>query len=321
MTNKEAQLNDCFTFKQLEDFFKKYPIHDHIAGSHRVHYHDIGTYIIAFKHYINTGEDVMPDYFKISNVLYSLRDYLSYVKDNYQDIDTDVLKDEIEYLLNYNWYWDIDSFLNKLRITKEFLIRELLEINNGFRKHNKIQEIKEQNELDEYIRRYYNKSKAPRDEIRNCLYSIEKESLISKDIIDLRNIKYPIILLLYLNNQVVSIHKVTHSLERAMANYKSKKSFEFYRYKYFNEEIINDVFAEGIVNYNPVNISTKAITLSNTIYRTLNHVKKRYKNEIDLRKIKKVIDKYNLPLYNLKNGSQVVDKDLFDNALRLYYKR
>ncbi|OZV13465.1 hypothetical protein CIW83_02665, partial [Tissierella sp. P1] len=61
---------------------------------------------------------------------------------------------------------------------------------------------------------------------------------------------------------------------------------------------------------------------SNSIYRYLNQIKLRYKGvrDIDMWVIKKVIKIYDIPLYTINNGQVVVDKDLFDDAIKKYYE-
>lgn len=321
-------LNKTFTFEQLKSFFKQYPIKNRSEGRFFYDCDETDVYLFGFKHFAETGEDVMQEYFKIKRILMYHPETIGVFSGHYYHDVTHINKyiEELMFILNYKGTWNIDYLMNKFGCTRDKLEKDLKEILDGFPAANKEKMEKRQEEQNEYIERYYSAERVLEKEEINDFFKnkIEKcfKNKKDKDLIDIRKIKYPIVLFLFKDNKMISIHKVKSNLEQSMSNYKKTKKFDSYSYLYVDEKSIEEIFAESIVRYNPNNLNTNTISLSNPIYRTLNQIKIRYKGikEIDLRVIKKVINIYELTTYNLNNGSIVVDKDLFDKALNSYYK-
>lgn len=145
-------------------------------------------------------------------------------------------------------------------------------------------------EKDEYIKKYYNAKRLLKTEEIEKLFkttlSLDKllDNRIDKDIINLINIKYPIILFLFKNDNIVSILKIDQTFEQKMAYHRKVKEFDSYAYIYTNETFINDIYMEAIVRYNPIYFNNNNILdMSGSIY-----------------------------------GHTFLDKDLFDEAIKKY---
>ena len=316
-----------FTMEQLAEFLKRYPVHG-LKDANYVKQDETDVYLIAFKHYVEHGEDIMADYYRVKDTafhVYNIGAYRDYYKHGYQSYDLlhNIISD-LKFAINYDGTWDVDLILNTIGCSKEHIKNCLYEIENDFPKYTEKNNLNKKKEHENYIEKYYEMertlTKEDLDIFFNKTIMEEMSSTIDKNIVDVTNIKYPILVFFYKDNKVISINKVVKGLEASLVNYKKSKNFDSYTYIYINESIIDDILAEAFTRYNPSNMISNAITIKNSIYRTLKQIKQRYKDEnrVDLRVIKKIISMYDIPLYNLRNDQQIVDKDLFDEALNKY---
>lgn len=320
MSNKRM-----FSFDQLMEFFDKHPICNCNEYLTTFNFDESDMYLAAFKHYAETKEDLLPEYFKIKKILI----YLGQIDmDNFQSLyDINVSKElrDIYYILNYKGYWNVDNIANLFGMNRQKIMRILKEIEDGFPTLT-AEKDKESCQLQEEFNNSYYRAKRlmSKNELdKFFLYDI-KQNISKKyirDITDVTDVNYPILVFLYKDNKVVCIRKVTKKLDASLANYRKSENFDEYAYIHISEDAIEDVLAEAMVRYNPIDMYSNAITIKNSIYRTLNHIKRRYKQDsrIDLRVIKKLIEMYEIPVYNLNNGMTVVDKDLFDDAVKKYF--
>lgn len=309
-----------FSLEQLKDFLEKYPVSLFKDGK-TASINESNIYLNAFKQYIEDGTDILSEYNEIQNSLYCLNEIKSIGIDYFRhggDLCLYNIIKQIEYLTNYRGYWEVS---NKCIEEAERLLKE---ISTEFTVGNKKKEEEKRNAQKDYIDRYYMAerilSKSDLEAVVNCDIHKNISGKFDKDFMDVRDINYPIILFLYNQNKVVSIHKVEKKMDVSLINHKKTKDFDKYSYVHINENIITDVLVELYVRYNPIYMGQNCIDLNNSIYRTLNQIKRRHKDNIrvDLRAIRKVIDLYEIPVYNLRNGHTVVDKDLFEEAINLY---
>lgn len=320
MTNKKL-----FSFEQLMEFFNKHRICSYDEYLTTFNFDESDMYLAAFKHYAETKEDLLPEYIKIKKILINLGQI---DMDNFQNLyDINVNKElsDIYYILNYKGYWNVDNIANIFGMNRQKIMRILKEIEDGFPTLT-AEKDKESCQLQEEFNNSYYKakrlmSKNELDEffLYNIKQNISKRYL--RDITDVTNVNYPVLVFLYKNNKVACIRKVTKKLDASLSNYRRSENFDEYAYIHISEDVIEDILAEAMVRYNPIDMYSNAITIKNSIYRTLNHIKRRYKQDsrIDLRVIKKLIEMYEIPVYNLNNGMTVVDKDLFDEAVKKYF--
>lgn len=324
MKNK-SEVN--FTMEQLKGFLEKYPVHG-LKDANFINQDETNIYLIAFKYYIEHGEDIMADYYRIKDTVadcFNMGTYRSYfIYDDSSDKVLQKIIQDINFVINYTGIWNVDALLNSLNCSKEKLIQCLHEVENNFPKYHEDKILEREKELENYIEKYYEVKRNLTNEDLDLFFAKtiaqEMSSNIDKNVVDVTNIKYPILVFLYKGNKIISINKVIKNLEAALVNHKKNKNFDSYTYIYVNEDVIDDILVESFVRYNPVQMLSNAITVKNSIYRTLGQIKQRYKNNkrVDLRVIKNIISIYEIPMYNLMNGQQIVDKDLFDEALDKY---
>lgn len=174
-----------------------------------------------------------------------------------------------------------------------------------------------------YIKKYDNVKYNSYDTVNEYIKGIYSNLLSIKDKVAVvpEDVKYPVVLFIYNENEVVSIHKVQKKLEAFISRYiATYHDFTGYSYAYVQENLFEDVFVELIVKLNPPNQYQNSIKLSNSLYRTLKQIKKRYKGikGINLTTIKNIIKIYQIPIYSLKNGTQFVSMDRFEKCLREY---
>lgn len=321
---KNTELN--FTIDQLAEFLKKYPIQG--LKSYRDIFEDeTEVYLFAFKYYVEHGEDILGDYYRIKDTVINLSDEIEIYRDRYLHegySDTNIIVKKLKFVINYEGPWNAEKILEEIGWSKERLDEVLNEVQNDFPKYKDKMKIKKKKQQEDYIKKYYEAKRTLTEEdinlFLNCTLKKEISSKINKDIIDVTAIEYPILVFMYKNDKIISIRKVTKNLEISMINYKKTMDFDTYAYIYINENIINDIFAEALIRYNPINMAANAINISNSIYRTLEQIKKRYKDNasVNLRIIKNVINIYHIPIYYLNNGQGIIDKDIFDKELSKY---
>ena len=322
-----------FDFKELESFFEKYPMKTYLCDKFfDTSEHRINDHLIAFRHLQLTDEDIMPEYIKLMSILsnnLNIREHY-YQKGYYVNLPEQIIErniEELKYIVNYRGFWNIEKLLDYFDFNKEIIFKDLKQLTSMIPiKLEKEKQLKER-EIENFIQRYYEKKRTLTNEKLNHIFKnkIEKkmtEKILNKDYLDLTGIKYPILLLLFKSNKLTYLSIVDKSLDQRMSNYKKNKEFDGYSYIHFEEEVIQDIYAEAIIRYNPKDVTFSAIDMSNSIYRSLNQIKQRYKGvkDIDLWVIKKIIKLYEIPTYRLNGGQVVLDKDLFDKAIRKYYE-
>lgn len=334
--------DNLFRFEELVKFFKEYPIDEHIAVYERSHIYRYGgsnpykltDYLKAFKQQSESGNNVMKEYVLILNTLLKIRDFkelyfksYSYYNRLYMDIDYDEFVNHCYYIINYKGFWNIDELMDRVGLSKEILLNDCHEINHNFpterASHNEKVKKSRENRVNEYYKKKRLLSSDQMDDIFKNLIgkSFLKKNRINKNNLNITNVKYPVLLILFKDDEAVYITKVTSKLVERLLGCISKQNFDSYFYSYFSEDTIDDVYAEFLVRYNPKNVRQATIGLKNSIYRSLNHIKERYRGvkDIDMRVIKNVIEIYEIPIYYLNSGQIVVDKDLIDNAIQNYY--
>lgn len=317
-----------FTIDQLTEFFKKYPIHG-LKDMNFIKHDETDIYLLAFKYYIEHGVDIMEEYYRIKDAViycYNINDYRSmYIHEDYS-YNNHLVKivEELKFVINYNGAWNIEQILNLLGSSREKIQACIYEIENDFPKYFEKIEMKRKEDQEEYVKKYYEVQRILTKEDLDLFFDKTIHEQIShkidKNIVDVTAIKYPILVFFYKDNLLIAIRKIVKNLEASMVNYKKSIDFDNYSYIYISEDIIDDTQAEALVRYNPIDMASNSINIKNSMYRTLGQIKKRYKGDarVDLRVIKNVISIYHIPLYTLINGQQIVDKDLFDEALGKY---
>ncbi|MBZ9688853.1 hypothetical protein G9F72_021255 [Clostridium estertheticum] len=278
-----------FTMEQLADFLKRYPVHG-LKDSNYVMQDETDVYLVAFKYYVEHGEDIMADYYRIKDTAftaYNMDVYREYYSHGYQSFDIlrNIISD-LKFVINYDVTWNADLILNTVGFSRENLKKCLYEIENDFPKHAEENKLNKKKEHENYIEKYYETertlTKEDLDIFFNKTIMEEMSSNIDKNIVDVTNIKYPLLVFFYKDNKIISINKVVKGLEASLVNHKKSKDFDSYTYIYINEGIIDDILSEAFIRINPSNMISNAITIKNSIYRTLKQIKQRYKDKTSL---------------------------------------
>lgn len=234
--------------------------------------------------------------------------------------------DDIEYVLNYDGVWNKEYFYEKYYLTeddlkkqKESIRKELYPSDSELRDRD-IERIKKQKaEKEEYIEKYYEKkaqltSKDIKDYLKKELFFSEKE-------VNEENVSYPLVVKLYKDDKIVHIYKVAQNLMQSISLQRKNKDFDDYSIALVKENIIDELILDEKINKYPYLLNKSTITMKNIgTYRTVNQVKKRYQNDFNLKFIKKIINDYHVPHYSGVNIDLIINRDLFDQALRDYYK-
>lgn len=86
-------------------------------------------------------------------------------------------------------------------------------------------------------------------------------------------------------------------------------------------EDYSELILDEKINKYPYLLNASSIVMKTIgTYRTVNQVKKRYQNDFNLKFIKKIINDYDVPHHSGINIDLIVNRDLFDQALRDYYR-
>lgn len=327
---QEQKYQNNYMLDKLASFLNEYPIQQFNDKREDFPVDETPFYLVAFKRKIETGEDILQEYIYIKNILKNLgtelNDLSYFVQNpyepNYNYIDK--IKEKLEYIVNYKGVWDINSILNHFEFTMKEILAYISELDKYMETIQKEMQENRKENMKQIIEKYYETKRVLSKEDLDKFFKIDfvnnMSPKIDKDIIDSRDINYPLLVCLYKNDELISLHKVIKNIESSLVNYKKSKDFNMYSYIHVNEKNIEDILTEAFVRFNPSQMYSHAITNKNSLYRTLNQIKQRYKddNRVNLRVIKNVIELYKIPKYNLNNDSVVVDRDLFDECMNKY---
>lgn len=226
---------------------------------------------------------------------------------NMSDIET-LVKGLTNYLCHYSDA-DVREYNDKIRAIND---------SNDQEDRHKFKEAVD-HEFQEFIKKY----DAPGSGITQELLDkfLSPTVRIMKNDIVLSDIPYPAIVLLYQKQELIYIGRVIKDITGYMARQLEVKDFDTYSVIPVNEKYFEDVYSEGIVRYHPSKNFHSVLSVKNTLYRSINQIKKRYKKDrhIDLRVIKKVIQIYDVPVHYLPNSQMLVNRQRFDEGLEKYF--
>lgn len=153
------------------------------------------------------------------------------------------------------------------------------------------------------------------EEIEN-LY--ENEKVFEAELIDMREIKYPLIVTFYKNNEIVEIGFTQSKFDRYIAGKRNEIEFDTYSILEVKETELLGIYTHLKLAY--MNKPWYSLPVENGVYVTFNQIKKRYKyvDRMKPSKIKDIISIYNVHTVLCENGTLFVDKRDFDNAVKKY---
>lgn len=321
----EKQMKENFIkLSDLEEFLNLHPItlNELTSPSHK-HIGNINVtslFIKALTAYLGTKQDIIKELAQINESLsyYSSSDYFISHKSRMADFMIEEVINSLEFLKSYDGYWlnsllkgldydAIDSTIYELKSKTSYQF----EYNNNSEEHEK------------FIADYYKRERKISDEDLFAAATKCRKTFASfkfkKDSVDVSKIKYPILVAFIKDDKIKSLKKCSQKLDSLLTLTEKTLDYDEYSYIYVPENSIYEVATEFFIRNKVANINTSIIN-TNCIYKSIKQVKRRYKYapKVDWRIVKKVIDLYDIPQYNLDNGYQLIDKDKFDRCLNEY---
>lgn len=230
----------------------------------------------------------------------------------------------IEWFEEYKGFWnknyfmelynlsekDINRYVEKSRKENFPTFAEIAEKNQQ-----KIQVEKENKDL---FKRNYDEKKNNIEKIKLDKYENE---MIPYQAIDIMNVHYPIIILFYKDEKVISINKSISNLSSTI-NSVSNKKFDSYKIVHATEDIIDDLIIEFKIKYHPIYMGANIINNIKKVYkyRTIKQVNEYYKDKYHHSAIKKIIRLYNIPIIEFDNGAKIINRYELEKAIERHLK-
>ena len=224
------------------------------------------------------------------------------------------LLDKIDYVLNCKFNNEnLTFFHNYYNIDKKEIIEFKNLILNDFYDPIKEKKKKEEKESEYklFLDRYYKNKLVITEKEMNKYITMDK---IIYDINDSEiEVLYPLIVFKYRDNELISISRVQKNLYSNIGYSIRADNIDHFSFIHVPEKFLNEIYLECLIKYQPLKISTNSFSIENSLYVTYNKLKKRYK-DIYKKTIMKIIDKYDVPIYNIQNNFMVIHRDKFDEA-------
>jgi len=171
-------------------------------------------------------------------------------------------------------------------------------------------------EYEEYLERYDNAYCSLSIQEIDNLY--DQEKMFEANLIDSREIRYPLIVTFYRAEEIIYIGINSKKLDKYVSSKNEQLLFDTYSILEIKESDIDGVYAH--LRFMLLDSHYKAMPVNNGIYVSFNQIKKRYKYEgrIDLRIIKKIIELYDVQTSVCNDGTVLVYKKEFDDAVKKY---
>lgn len=224
---------------------------------------------------------------------------------------------------------DLQSFLEK--VSKEdyetFYNNEVKEVKKKEQErleeyNNKINEIKEEKAKQEekYIENFdYNISKPilAEKEIEKIL---ENFTFYSGDFIDIREVKYPLIINFYKDNILLKSMSCSKNLIQSLANVGKTIDYDTYSYSYVPEEYIGQVFEYIVLFKTPLYTSSRSLR-NYVVYCPLNILIKRLNKDGDYifrkDKLLKLLERNKIECFE-RDGRVIVNVRLALEQIRIF---
>lgn len=220
----------------------------------------------------------------------------------------------INYILNYVGNINLNYFYSLHGLKKENLIYSKNLIINDFydpKVEKQKQESKRKDE-EKFIADYYrvqnNISEKEIEKYINC-----NREIISINSPQIENISYPVIVFKYKEKELISISKVIQNLYNNIGGSIMRDDIDSFAFMHVSENILNEIYLECLLHFQPMKISSNSFGIANSLYVTFAKLKKRYKG-VYKNKIENIIDKYNVPIYKIRDQFYIIHRDKFDEA-------
>lgn len=220
----------------------------------------------------------------------------------------------IDYILDYLGNINLNYFYSLHGLKKENLIYLKNLILNDFYdpKIEKQKQEKKREEEEKFIIDYYKiQNNISKKDIEK--YINYNREIISIDSPKIENISYPVIVFKYKDNELISISKVTQNLYNNIGGSIMRDDIDSFAFMHVSENILNEIYLECLLHFQPKKITSNSFGIANSLYVTFSKLKKRYKG-VYKNKLEDIIDKYNVPIYKIRDQFYVVHRDKFDEA-------
>jgi len=146
-------------------------------------------------------------------------------------------------------------------------------------------------------------------------YLTPKNFLSKKKILQ-SDINYPVLMFFYNNGELIDIRRESLSLDKKLRLLGKTVEFDEYKVLEVPKDKVNELFYEALIKFRP-NSPLKNLSLYPAPnYKTMADVKERYAGKLTPKKILKIIELYEIPMYTFDNGLIIVHRDLLDKAIQ-----
>lgn len=312
--------------EKLKNFFKTIEVTYRSMNGY-CSFNDTDLLVNCLIHQMQTGKNVLEEYINLKDKMDKYIDFDKFINVNikydhwHYEYGWDRVKvesiREIDELLSYDGYWTIpETVKEKLELTKK-----LMEDTNENPNDRARREEERKATIDKYYDYVFIEYMA---EVEQAKKDIETLQLLPMKQVPSKIDFYPLILMVFDDTRnIVNMLKVDRKLEGRLERLNEKYPSYTYGYLPMDERVIEHVFAELCVYYNPKDLSNSTFSYRQSPYKSLNIIKERFKGElgIDLRVIKKVCEMYKIDIHYLNNNNVVVDRNKINQALSDYTGR
>lgn len=146
----------------------------------------------------------------------------------------------------------------------------------------------------------------------------EHKKMFEADLIDMRKLVYPLIVIFYKGNTPFEMGYTKSKLDRYIANKRNEITFDTYAALEVNERDLMGVLIHLKLFY--LGLLNKQVPCENGVYVTLNQIVKRYKyfDKISKRDIKTIITTYGVKKVEFDDGIVLIHKKAFEEAKGKY---
>ncbi len=320
--------------KEVREFFEKEEISriacEHFNGRHDGFNDIFNLLLTAFEIEKENKTDSVKELRKIENNInylnslmgYGNMDSLKFIEKNHHNYQS--IQNTIDFVLDYKGIWNIEYFLEHHRLSKEEIIKLREEVESEFYpSENEIKEknlkykVKKEKEREVFLEKYYEKK------IMYTISDINKylseNSFISAVKVNEDLIEYPILIKILKNGELLGIKKEFSNIKNKLKVLSKTFDFDDYSIVHIPRNKIDDLQIEAFIKYKVKYLPTTIASSNCGNYKSFQQLKKRFSEDFDIRKKKKIIDLFNVPNYRFNNGLEIVHRDLFDEALKKFY--
>ena len=220
----------------------------------------------------------------------------------------------IDYVLNYTGNINLNYFYSLHSLKKENLIYSKNLILNDFYdpKVEKQKQEKKKRDEEKFIADYYKIQKNISEKEIEEYINFNRE-MIGINSPKIENISYPVIVFRYKDNELISISKTIKNLYDNIGSAIMRDNIDSFTFMHVPENILNEIYLECLLYFQPKKVTSNSFGIANSLYVTFSKLKKRYKG-VYKKKIEDIIDKYDVPIYKIRDQFYIIHRDKFDEA-------